>query len=78
MNEILNDTFNTVNEIVVENSLDLTNTFNKIYLLLQVLLLIIVVIFLFNYLKITFKKGQFYVKEICLYFIFYIVFFNFI
>lgn len=57
MNEILNDTFNTVNEIVVENSLDLTNTFNKIYLLLQVLLLIIVVIFLFNYLKITFKKG---------------------
>lgn len=57
MNEILNDTFNTVNEIVVENSLDLTNTFNKIYLLMQVLLLIIVVIFLFTYLKITFKKG---------------------
>lgn len=57
MNEILNDTFNTVNEIVFENSLDLTNTFNKIYLLMQVLLLIIVVIFLFNYLKITFKKG---------------------
>ena len=78
MNEILNDTFNTVNEIVVENSLDLTNTFNKIYLLLQVLLLIIVVIFLFNYLKITFKKGQFYVKKNFFCFTFFIVFFNFI
>lgn len=53
MNEIIND----VNEFVVENTIDLSNTFNKIYLLLQVLLLIIVVIFLFNYLKITFKKG---------------------
>lgn len=58
MNEILNDTLNVVNEIVVvDDTLDLTNTFNKMYLLMQVLLLILVVIFLFNYLKITFKKG---------------------
>lgn len=77
MNEVLNDTFNTVNEIVGENSLDLTNTFNKIYLLMQVLLLIIVVIFLFNYLKITFKKGQFYVKEIFLYFSFFYIYYFF-
>ena len=74
MNEIIND----VNEFVVENTIDLSNTFNKIYLLLQVLLLIIVVIFLFNYLKITFKKGQFYVKKNFFCFTFYIVFFNFI
>lgn len=58
MNEILNETINNVNEFVAENSLDLTNTFNKIYLLMQVLILILVVIFLFNYLKVTFKiKG---------------------
>lgn len=58
MNEILNETVNNFNEIVAENSLDLTNTFNKIYLLMQVLILILVVIFLFNYLKVTFKiKG---------------------
>ncbi len=57
MNDILDETLNEVNEIVVDNTLDLTNTFNKIYLLMQVLLLILVVIFLFNYLKITFKKG---------------------
>ena len=58
MNEILNETMNNVNEFVAENSLDLTNTFNKIYLLMQVLILILVVIFLFNYLKVTFKiKG---------------------
>lgn len=58
MNEVLNETINNVNEFVAENSLDLTNTFNKIYLLMQVLILILVVIFLFNYLKVTFKtKG---------------------
>lgn len=76
MNDILDETLNEVNEIVVDNTLDLTNTFNKIYLLMQVLLLILVVIFLFNYLKITFKKGQFYVKKVFLYFsIFYIYYF---
>lgn len=58
MNEVLNETINNVNEFVAENSLDLTNTFNKIYLLMQVLIFILVVIFLFNYLKVTFKtKG---------------------
>ena len=58
MNGILNETINDVTEIFADNTLDLTNTVNKIYLLLQVLIFILVVIFLFNYVKITFKtKG---------------------
>ncbi len=57
----MNDTFNTaniVNETLVENTLNLSSTFNNIYVLLQLLLFIIVIIFLFNYLRLTFKlKG---------------------
>ena len=34
MNETLNQTLNILNDVVVDNTIDLSNIFNKIYLLL--------------------------------------------
>ena len=55
MNEYLNDVNVVLNENMINNNVDLSLIFNNIYLLLQVLLIIIFVVFLYNYLRNTFK-----------------------